>query len=180
MKNPQRVVLITGAASGIGAAVCRLIAGDGTKLLIHARHNQAGLDTVAAAARKVGSDVATKLGDLTDPDVPVDLITAAIEAFGTVDQIVSNAGFAQRGVIDDNIENLARAERGMPEAFFRLANAAMPYLEKSDCGRVVAVSSLSPTSSPPTGCSPPPPPPRQRSKRWRRHWPSSLRHRARR
>lgn len=142
MENQQRVVLITGAASGIGAAVCRSIAGDGTKLLIHARHNQTGLDTVAAAARNAGSDVRTVLGDLTDPDVPADLVKAATDAFGTVDQIVSNAGFAQRGVIDDNIDNLSRAERGMPEAFFRMANAAMPYLEKSDCGRVVAVSSF--------------------------------------
>lgn len=142
MERPQRVVLITGAASGIGAAVCKSIAGNGTNFLIHARHNQAGLDAVAGAAREAGSEVATQLGDLTDPEVPVDLIKAATDAFGTIDQIVSNAGFAQRGVIDDNIENLTRAERGMPEAFFRLANAALPYLEKSHCGRVVAVSSF--------------------------------------
>lgn len=136
------MVLITGAASGIGAAVCRRIAGQGTKLLIHARHNQAGLDAVAAAASEVGSDVATVLGDLTDPDVPAGLVQAAVEKYGTLDQIVSNAGFAQRGIIDDGIEHLTRAERGMPDAFYQMANAAIPYLEKSARGRVVAVSSF--------------------------------------
>ncbi len=138
----QRVVLITGAASGIGAAVCRRIAGPGTKLLIHARQNQAGLDAVADAARDAGSDVVAELGDLTDPAMPARLIDTAIERFGTIDQIVSNAGFAHRGIIDANIENLTRAERGMPDAFFQMTGAAIPYLEKSACGRVVAVSSF--------------------------------------
>lgn len=142
MADQQRVVLITGAASGIGAAVCRRIAGPSTKLLIHARQNRSGLDTVAEAAREAGSDVAVELGDLTDAEVPARLIGVAVGEFGALDQIVSNAGFAQRGIIDDNVENLMRAERGMPDAFFRMANAALPYLEKSARGRVVAVSSF--------------------------------------
>lgn len=142
MAGNDRIVLITGAASGIGAAACRRIAGRGTKLLIHARQNQAGLDAVADAARKAGSEVATALGDLTEPDVPARLINATVREFGSIDQIVSNAGFAQRGTIDSNIDQLTRAERGMPEAFFRMASTALPYLEKSACGRVVAVSSF--------------------------------------
>ena len=142
MAIDARVVLITGAASGIGAAVCRRIAGQGTKLLIHARHNQAGLDAVAEEARQAGSDVATELGDLTDPDVPTRLIDTTVGKFGAIDQIVSNAGFAQRGGIDANIDHLTRAERGMPEAFFQMTSAALPYLEKSARGRVVAVSSF--------------------------------------
>jgi len=142
MAENGRIVLITGAASGIGAAVCRRIAGAGTRLLIHARHNKAGLDEVAAAARAAGSDVATELGDLTDPAVPARLVDAAIAEFGTIDQIVSNAGFAQRGPIDAGIDNLIRAERGMPETFFRMTGAALPYLERSARGRVVAVSSF--------------------------------------
>jgi 3-oxoacyl-[acyl-carrier protein] reductase len=138
----ERVVLITGAASGIGAAVCRRIAGPGTKLLIHARQNQAGLDAVAAAASDAGSELVTELGDLTNPDVPARLIHTTIEQFGAIDQIVSNAGFAQRGIIDADIDNLTQAERGMPDAFFRMTSAAIPYLQKSTRGRVVAVSSF--------------------------------------
>ena len=63
MATDERVVLITGAASGIGAAVCRRIATRGTKLLIHTRHNKAGLEAVAEKARQRGSDVATAFGD---------------------------------------------------------------------------------------------------------------------
>ena len=43
----QRVVLVTGAASGIGAAVCRRVAGSGTRLVISARQNRDGLEVVA-------------------------------------------------------------------------------------------------------------------------------------
>ncbi len=143
MATEDKTVLITGAASGIGAATCRRIAGAGVKLLITARHNRDGLETVANAARAAGSDVVVELGDLTDPDVPARLVRTAVDAFGTVDQIVSVAGFAQRGMVEDTaIDALIRAERGMPDAFFRLASAAIPYLEKSSCGRVVAVSSF--------------------------------------
>lgn len=139
----ETVVLVTGAGSGIGAALCRRIAGPDVKLLIAARHNRDGLDRVARAARAAGTEVAIELGDLTEPDVPARLVRAAVDAFGTLDQIVSVAGFAQRGVIGDAaIDALIRAERGMPEAFLRLAAAAIPHLEQSSRGRVVAVSSF--------------------------------------
>ena len=65
----QRAILITGAASGIGAATAARLAGPGVGLLLHSRHNQAGLERVAAAARAAGAEVATALGDLVVPEV---------------------------------------------------------------------------------------------------------------
>ena len=55
--SDERVVLVTGAASGIGAAVCRRIAGPGTRLLITAKSNQVGLDAIAATARDAGCGI---------------------------------------------------------------------------------------------------------------------------
>ena len=105
-------VLVTGAASGIGAAVCRRIAGTGTRLLAHSRSNQSGLDAVAKAARAQGARVECVLADLEDAATPGRLVAAAIEAFGGLDQIVSNAGFAQRGAFGElDLAALARAER---------------------------------------------------------------------
>lgn len=141
--SEQRVVLVTGAASGIGAAVCRRIAGPGARLLITARHNRDGLEIIAELARDSGSEVAVELGDLRDPDVPARLIRAAIDAFGGLDQIVANAGFAQRGDLSEmDLEDLIQAQHGMPEAFYSLATAATPHLRNSDWGRIVATSSF--------------------------------------
>lgn len=139
----SRVVLVTGAASGIGAALCRRIAAPGARLLIHSRKNTAGLDAVAAVARGAGAEVATVLGDLADPATAPRLVAAAIASFGGLDQIVANAGFADRRAFGEaDLDGLTRAERTMPDAFFQLATAAMPALAASRWGRVVAVSSF--------------------------------------
>jgi 3-oxoacyl-[acyl-carrier protein] reductase len=139
----SRIVLITGAASGIGAATARRIAGPGTSLLLHSRGNRDGLEAVAIDARAAGSEAVTELGDLVDAELPAKLVAAAVSAFGGLDQIVANAGFADRRVLGEvEIEALIKAEHGMIEAFFRLVTAAMPHLENSAQGRVVAVSSF--------------------------------------
>ena len=141
----ERVVLITGAASGIGAAVCRHIAGAGTALLIHTRDEteRSGLDAVAAAARDAGSPVEAAIADLVETGAADSLVARALERFGTVDQIVSNAGFADRRLLGDvGREALDRATRAMTGAFFELATASLPALERSSWGRVVAISSF--------------------------------------
>lgn len=139
----DRIVLITGAASGIGAATARRIAGPGTRLLLHSRGNRDGLEAVAAEAQAAGSDTSIELGDLTDAALPAQLIDASLAAFGGLDQIVANAGFADRRLLGEvDVEALIEAERGMVEAFFRLSTAAMPHLQQSAQGRVVAVSSF--------------------------------------
>lgn len=83
------------------------------------------------------------LGDLADPKVPVKLVETALSQFGGLDQIVANAGFAQRGgVADGTLEDLVMAERCMPDAFYLMVQAALKPLGESDWGRVVAVSSF--------------------------------------
>ncbi len=141
----ERVVLVTGAASGIGAAVARRIAGADTALLLHTRDEseRPGLDAVAAAAGAAGSPVATAFADLLEAGAASHLVAAAIERFGAVDQIVSNAGFADRRPLGEvGRDALDGAIRAMTGAFFELATAALPSLEKSAWGRVVAVSSF--------------------------------------
>ncbi|NKB20744.1 MAG: SDR family oxidoreductase [Alphaproteobacteria bacterium] len=136
-------LLITGAASGIGAATAKRIAGPNYRLMLHSRTNSEGLDKVVAAVEGAGGSAETILGDLTDEDFAESLVGTTVERLGGLDQIVSNAGFADRRLFGDvDVESFASAEKGMPEAFFRMATNAMPHLSKSDCGRVIAVSSF--------------------------------------
>ena len=143
MPSIERVVLITGAGSGIGAATARWIAGPDTALVIHTRQNAEGLDKVAGECRQKGASVETATGDLTAPEAAGDLVALAQSKFGRVDQIVSNAGSARRAQFGALTEAELRADTDLiGMAFFRLVNAALPDLTASAWGRVIAVSSF--------------------------------------
>ena len=139
----DRVVLITGAASGIGAATARRLAGARTALVLTTRANAEGLEVVATNAEASGALVERHLGDLTDPGTAEHLVALALERFGRLDQLVSNAGRAQKarfGEIATADFTAALALNALP--FAALVTAALPALETSDWGRVVAVSSF--------------------------------------
>lgn len=137
----ERVVLVTGAASGIGAAVVRRLAAPGVAILAHTRGNAAGLGAVAEAARNAGAEIATLMGDLATPHAAAEAVDAALARFGRLDVLVSNAGFADRtpiAALDDT--GFARSLDAIQWGFLRLARAAMARMTEG--GRIVAVSSF--------------------------------------
>lgn len=139
----SRTILITGAASGIGAALARRLAGYGTNLVLHTRERAEALETVARAVEKVGTNVETALGALEDPATAQRLVDLAGTSFGGLDAVVANAGYADRrpfGEIDDG--SLSRGIEAMVGGFARLVRQSRPLLEKSEAGRIVAVSSF--------------------------------------
>jgi NAD(P)-dependent dehydrogenase (short-subunit alcohol dehydrogenase family) len=139
----RRVVLVTGAASGIGAAVCRALAAPGVALLAHTRRNRAGVERVVAEARAAGADGEVALGDLTEAGVADALVARAVAAFGGLDVLISNAGFADRTAFADLTDAaLTQSMETIQGAFFRLARAAIPHLKAGCDARVVAVSSF--------------------------------------
>jgi NAD(P)-dependent dehydrogenase (short-subunit alcohol dehydrogenase family) len=137
------VTLVTGAASGIGAAVARRLAGPGRALGNHTRPNRDGAARVAEAVRAAGAEAHVVLGDLIDEPVAAGLVGETLERFGRLDHVVSNAGFADKrpfGTLDE--AGLAKSLAAITVGFFRLATAASPALEKAPHGRVVAISSF--------------------------------------
>ena len=139
----MRTILVTGAASGIGAAICRALAAPGTAILVHTRRNQDGADRVAADVRASGADASTILADLIKPAAANALIDTAIARYGRLDVLISNAGFADRTPIAALSDAAMTASvEAIQGAFFRLARAAIPYLTTGIAPRVVAVSSF--------------------------------------
>lgn len=139
----EPVILITGAATGIGAAIARRMAAPGARLVLHTGRNAAGLASLAATLRDGGAEVVTALGDLADPETAPRIAAAARAAFGRVDAIVSNAGRAQKGTFGTvTPADLEAAFAIMPVAFLRLIDASLADLRSATSGRVVAISSF--------------------------------------
>ena len=140
---PPRVILVTGAASGIGAATCRMLAGPGTALLVHTRSNEAGAARVAEEVRSRGGLAQTMCGDLTEPDAAAAAVSRAVDIWGALDVVVSNAGFADRTPVASLSDAaFARSADAIVWAFLRLARAATPHFDPDRSPRLVAVSSF--------------------------------------
>nr|WP_294510746.1 SDR family oxidoreductase [uncultured Rhodopila sp.] len=139
----RRCILVTGAGSGIGAAVCRAMAGPNSAIMIHTRRNRDGAEAVARQVREAGGEAAVALGDLAEPAVAAELVAAAVQGLGRLDVLISNAGFADRtGFAELTDAGFAASAGAIQGAFFRLARAALPHLRSATNGRVIAVSSF--------------------------------------
>lgn len=141
--QPLRV-LVTGAASGIGAALCRRLAASDVDLLIHTRVRRAEAEVVAAECRARGARCEVALGDLGEAATAPLLVAAAVRAFGGLDCLVANAGFADRRLIGELDEaDFRRSVDAILIGFFRLVDAARPHIVAAGArGRIVAVSSF--------------------------------------
>lgn len=144
MSSIQRVILITGASSGIGAATARALAAPHTVLVLHARKNLAGAEKVADVVRGAGAEASILEGDLGQPGTAQRLVEETVARFGRLDVVVSNAGFADRrpiGEVDRAAWDASLAS--MTSAFYEFATAAKPWLIAAGAGgRMVGVSSF--------------------------------------
>ena len=144
---PRPVALVTGAASGIGAATVRQIAASCQAMLLHTRGaseaSRASLQTIADIARQQGAVVETATGDLGEPGSGARLVEATLARFGRLDHLVANAGFAdKRGIAELTRADLDRSHAAMAGAFFDMAKAASDALRASGQGRVIYLSSF--------------------------------------
>ena len=135
MANDPRRALITGASSGIGLELARLMAADGWRLVLSARDAAA----LAALATELG-DAEVIAADLAQPDAVARLAVAAL-ASGRVDALVNNAGFGSAGEFLE-LESHADMLQVNVAAPTELARQLVPAMRQRGRGYVLNVASV--------------------------------------
>jgi 3-oxoacyl-[acyl-carrier protein] reductase len=133
-----RTAIVAGASSGIGLAIAEALAEEGANVGMFARRREA-LD---AEAERIGA-LAVR-GDLTVPADLERLVERTVEAFGGIDVLVLNGGGPQPGpAVDLEPEQIEEAVELLVLPFVRLTRLCLPYLARSNRGRVILIESTS-------------------------------------
>jgi NAD(P)-dependent dehydrogenase (short-subunit alcohol dehydrogenase family) len=136
-----KVVLITGAAGGLGAALCHRYAAAGAQIAAMDL-DAAKLDTLVAALRAADVDALALAGDITDAEACLAAVAATTAHFGALDGLINNAGISARSLLQDTDPAVIR--HVMEVNFFGAANLTRAALGEivARRGFVVAISSV--------------------------------------
>src|SRR5690349_18306743 len=139
-----KAVLVTGASTGIGAALARALGRQGCRVAVHYHRSEAEARDVAAAITDAGAEAWTVAGDVSDAATAGRVVAEAAERFGRLDGLVNNAGALVKRtpieevtdefydtVLDLNVRSVVAACR-----------AAIPVMRRQGGGAIVNTSSI--------------------------------------
>ncbi|MEV6397025.1 SDR family oxidoreductase [Streptomyces sp. NPDC051907] len=135
--SDQRVLIVTGGGTGIGAATARTLRAAGHQVVVSGRRPE----PLQRIAEETGA--LAHPADTADPDDVTGLVDATVAAYGRIDGLVLNAGIARPGAVGDvSVEDWEAVMRVNVTGPFLLLRAALPHLLEAR-GSVVAVASVS-------------------------------------
>lgn len=143
MKLPEKVVLITGGGSGAGAAIARVCAREGARVVVIGRE-EAKLKVVCEA---IGDAATYFAADVTDRPRVSEVVDRVIADCGRIDVLVNNAGV---NVVDRSLAKLTPENWDLQmdinvTGSFNLVHAVLPHMRQRGEGTIISISSLAGT-----------------------------------
>lgn len=134
-----RVVMITGAARGLGRATAERFLARGANVAVNVRTQ----DRAETLARELGGNSHPAPGNIRDLEVVRALVSGIVERFGRLDVLVNNAAIASGTRFEQLTEDEWRAtlDTNLTAAFFCI-QSVVPVMKSQGCGRIINVSSL--------------------------------------
>lgn len=143
MDLSEKVALVTGSSSGIGAAIARELAAHGAHVAIHYRGNADGANEVAAAIQAAGGTCATFQADVSDTQQAAALVKQVQEQLGGLDILINNAGMTRDTLLlsmseDDWDAVIATNLRSV----YAMSRAALRGMLRKRWGRIINITSV--------------------------------------
>ncbi|MFJ3672469.1 oxidoreductase [Streptomyces sp. NPDC090106] len=135
----SRTWLITGSSRGLGRAIAEAVLAAGNNLVATARRTEPLKDLV----EQYGDRVRLVTLDVTDAEASRQAVRAAVDAFGRLDVVVNNAGYADMAAIEDMSDQAFRDQ--IDANLFGVVNvtrAALPVLREQGSGHIIQISSV--------------------------------------
>src|SRR5690625_4237761 len=148
----DRVVVVTGAGGGLGREYAMTLAREGASVVVNdlggardgtgAGHNMA--DHVVTEIKEAGGRAVANYDSVADPDGAANIIKTAVEEFGKIDGVVSNAGILRDGTFHKmTFENWNAVLQVHLYGGYNVVRAAWPHFREQSFGRVVVATSTS-------------------------------------
>ena len=137
-----KVIVITGASSGLGAATARLLSKEGATVVLGARRADR-LTSLSSELTNSGSKALAIATDVTDREQVNNLVDAAVRTYGRIDVMINNAGLMPQSLLE--ALKVAEWERmvdvNIKGVLYGIA-AALPHMKKQKAGHFINVSSV--------------------------------------
>lgn len=139
----DRAVLVTGASTGIGAAVAKALAAQGAKVAVHYNESAAAAEAVLANIRHAGGEAILIQGDVSKPGGSERVVEAAAEKLGGLDGLINNAGgmLGRVPTADMDDAHYARVMDLNARSVLAATKAAVPFLKRRQ-GFVINTTSI--------------------------------------
>jgi NAD(P)-dependent dehydrogenase (short-subunit alcohol dehydrogenase family) len=134
-----KVFLVTGSSRGLGREITQAALAAGHQVVATARRPE----TLADLAGQYGSQVRAVALDVTDPAAAEAAVAAGVAAFGRLDVVVNNAGYANLAAVEDiTLEDFREQIDANLLGVVNVTKAALPVLRRQGGGHVIQVSSI--------------------------------------
>jgi 3-oxoacyl-[acyl-carrier protein] reductase len=141
----DQVILITGASTGIGAALARAFAESGASVVVHYNNSVEQAQAVARDVEAAGSKAALVQGDVAKPEQVQQIVDAALEAFGKIDVLINNAGglIQRRAVADVDGDLYDTIMDVNTRSVFEFCRRVVPIMQRQGHGNIINLTSIS-------------------------------------
>ncbi len=148
MRLNGKVSLISACGRGIGKEIALTLAREGSDLVVNS-YSEENTQALARALEALGVKVVAIAGDVTQPDVIMQMVDGAIDAFGKIDILVNNVGGSSDSSIDEDAHPLAKVAAAWDGTFATslkapvlMCEAVLPHFVEQKSGKIINMSSM--------------------------------------